>query len=97
MKLSKIKSIKKEIKKTHDITVEDNHNFFCNGFLIHNCNYRGEICVILVNHSNHSVIIERGQRIAQFVFDLKPKIEIIEGTIDTSINNRNGGFGHTGK
>lgn len=43
MKLSTIKKISKSKKEVYDITVENNHNFFCNGHLIHNCDYRGEI------------------------------------------------------
>jgi RNA ligase (TIGR02306 family) len=42
MESVKIKSIKKVKRpsKRYDITVEDNHNYFANGMLIHNCNAR---------------------------------------------------------
>ena len=40
--------------------------------------YRGEIGVILINHSKYIFDIERGMRIAQIVFQKLPEIEIIE-------------------
>lgn len=41
MKTAQIKSIKKieNKSKRYDIEVEDNHNFFANGILVHNCTY----------------------------------------------------------
>lgn len=36
MKIVSIKKIEKQIAK-YDIEVEDNHNFFANGYLVHNC------------------------------------------------------------
>jgi len=39
MKTTKIKKITTEKKQTFDITIKNNHNFFCNGHLIHNCSY----------------------------------------------------------
>jgi len=43
MKLSTIRKITKSKKDVYDITVENNHNFFCNNHLIHNCDYRGMV------------------------------------------------------
>lgn len=39
MKTLSIKSIKKikESNKRYDLTIKDNHNFFANGILVHNC------------------------------------------------------------
>jgi len=68
MKLSTIKSISKVKKKTYDITVENNHNFFCNDFLIHNCDYRGEIKVILINLGKEPYKINIGDKMAQIIF-----------------------------
>ena len=68
MKLSTIKSINKVKKKTYDITVENNHNFFCNNFLIHNCDYRGEIKVILINLGKEPYKVNIGDKIAQIIF-----------------------------
>ena len=63
-------------------------------------NYRGEIKIILINLSNEKFKIERGDRIAQGVFNnvLKPRwlsMEKVERLSDTPRNK--GGFGSTGK
>jgi len=58
--------------------------------------YRGEIGVILINHSNKSYRVEKNQKIAQAVFN---KIEIARLTEANKVNRtkRNeGGFGSTG-
>ena len=67
MKTSKIKKITSSIKQTYDITVSNNHNFFCNNHLIHNCGYTGEIKVIIFNTNPHPITIKKGQKIAQAV------------------------------
>jgi dUTPase len=67
MKTSKVKKIKEGFKQTYDITVSNNHNFFCNNYLIHNCGYTGEIKVIVFNTTKETVKIEKGQKIAQAV------------------------------
>ena len=59
MKFVKIKKIKKSFGKVYDITVSNNHNFFCNNFLIGNSDYRGELGVICENTSNKSSFIVR--------------------------------------
>ncbi len=58
--------------------------------------YRGEICIILINHSSKSYKIEKGSKIAQLVLN---KIEFaeIEEVDDLSETSRGeGGFGSTG-
>jgi dUTPase len=67
MKTSKIKKITSLKKQTYDITVSNNHNFFCNKHLIHNCGYNGEIKVIVFNANNHPLTINKGMKIAQAV------------------------------
>lgn len=67
MKTTKILKISKTRKQTYDITVENNHNFFCNNHLIHNCGYTGEVQVIVFNTNNHSVKITKGMKVAQAV------------------------------
>lgn len=58
--------------------------------------YRGEIKVILVNHSNESFRIEPGMRICQMVICKLPEIEM-EETVDLGATERaDGGFGSTG-
>lgn len=67
MKTSKIKKITSSFKQTYDITVSNNHNFFCNNHLIHNCGFTGEIKVIIFNTSPHQIVILKNQKIAQAV------------------------------
>ncbi len=59
--------------------------------------YRGEICVILINLSNEEFIIEDGERICQMIVSNHEKVS---WKISENLNNSNrgdGGFGHTGK
>ncbi|MCB4203580.1 dUTP diphosphatase [Deferribacterales bacterium Es71-Z0220] len=58
--------------------------------------YRGEVGVILVNHSNKDFSYKKGDRIAQLVFSkvTKAKFESVEQVNSTSRGA--GGFGHTG-
>lgn len=59
--------------------------------------YRGEICVILVNLSNESFTIKNGERICQMVIAQHAQVEW-EATESISDTERGvGGFGHTGK
>jgi dUTP pyrophosphatase len=59
--------------------------------------YRGEIGIILINHSNEPFVIKDGERICQMVIN---KYETIEweptDTLDETERGA-GGFGHTGK
>lgn len=59
MKFVKIKKIKKSFGKVYDITVSNNHNFFCNNFLIGNSDYRGELGVICENTADKSNFVIR--------------------------------------
>ena len=58
--------------------------------------YRGEILVYLLNTSNETHRLRRGDRIAQLVFQsfFAPVWEIVEDLTDTQRGD--GGFGHTG-
>jgi dUTPase len=99
MKTTKIKKISSLKKQTYDITVSNNHNFFCNDHLIHNCGYTGEIQVIVFNTNNHQIIIEKGQKIAQAVFSSVACGKWIKFTKVKNINDKdrgNNGFGSTG-
>lgn len=58
--------------------------------------YRGEICVELVNLSNTRFIVEPGERIAQLVFAKYEKANFIEVEELSETERGEGGFGHTG-
>jgi dUTP pyrophosphatase len=59
--------------------------------------YRGEILVILINHSKVSFTIERGMRIAQMVISKFEHISWDEGIVDEESSVRGAkGFGSTG-
>ena len=58
--------------------------------------YRGEICVILINHSINNFRIERGMRIAQLVFSRIPEFELLEVKELNDTERGKGGFGSTG-
>jgi dUTP pyrophosphatase len=58
--------------------------------------YRGEIKVIVINLGDKEYILQRGERIAQMIFNRVEKAELIEvGELDDT-NRGAGGFGHTG-
>ena len=59
--------------------------------------YRGEICVILINLSNEDFVINDGERIAQMVIARHEQAEIIEVTELSDTDRGAGGFGHTGR
>lgn len=59
--------------------------------------YRGEVCIILVNLSAEPFVIEDGERIAQMVIArheqaVWQEVEVLDETVRGA-----GGFGHTGK
>ena len=58
--------------------------------------YRGEICVELVNLSNIPFTVEPGERIAQLVFAKYEKADFIEVEELNETERGEGGFGHTG-
>ncbi len=57
--------------------------------------YRGEIGVILINHGNETVTVNRGDRIAQLVVAPVTRVAWQETTIDGTARGA-GGFGSTG-
>jgi dUTP pyrophosphatase len=58
--------------------------------------YRGEVCVILINVSNEEFIINDGERICQMVIASHEQAEWIEVTELEETGRGAGGFGHTG-
>lgn len=58
--------------------------------------YRGEIGIILINHSREPFVINPGDRIAQLVVAQVCQAELVE-VEELSVTDRGaGGFGHTG-
>ena len=59
--------------------------------------YRGEICVILINLSKDPFVIEDGERIAQMVIARHEQAEWEDVQVLDETERGAGGFGHTGK
>lgn len=59
--------------------------------------YRGEVCVILVNLSSEDFVIEDGERIAQMVIARHEQAVWEEVDVLEETERGSGGFGHTGK
>jgi dUTP pyrophosphatase len=59
--------------------------------------YRGEVCIILVNLSKENFVIEDGGRICQMVISKHGKAEWENVGILLVSERGDGGFGHTGK
>ena len=59
--------------------------------------YRGEVCVILINLSAEPFVVEDGERIAQMVIARHEQAEWQEVEVLDDTERGAGGFGHTGK
>ncbi|MDB4867799.1 MAG: dUTP diphosphatase [Cohnella sp.] len=59
--------------------------------------YRGEVKVLLINLGSEPFAIERGERIAQVVFQRVPQVALTEVEQLPETLRGAGGFGHTGK
>lgn len=59
--------------------------------------FRGEIGVILINHSNEDFVVNPKDRIAQLVFNLIVKMNWNEVEKLDETNRGTGAYGHTGK
>ena len=58
--------------------------------------YRGEICVILINLSQEPFVINDGERIAQMVISNYEQVEWNQVEVLDDTERGAGGFGHTG-
>ena len=58
--------------------------------------YRGEVGVILMNHSKEKLVIKRGDRIAQMIINKIERVEIEEVNELPESNRGPAGFGSTG-
>lgn len=59
--------------------------------------YRGEVCIILVNLSSEAFVIEDGERIAQMVIARHEQPAWQEVEVLDETERGAGGFGHTGR
>jgi dUTP pyrophosphatase len=59
--------------------------------------YRGEVCIILINLSGEDFVIKDGDRICQMVITKHEKAEWISTERLVETGRGPGGFGHTGK
>ena len=59
--------------------------------------YRGEVCVVLINHGRSPFTVNRGDRIAQLLIApvAQAQVELVEELGNTTRGD--GGFGHTGR
>jgi dUTP pyrophosphatase len=60
------------------------------------CDYRGEIKLIVINLGDKEYILQRGDRIAQMVFSRVAKATFFEVEMIEDTPRGTGGFGHTG-
>ncbi|KPJ64775.1 deoxyuridine 5'-triphosphate nucleotidohydrolase [candidate division KD3-62 bacterium DG_56] len=58
--------------------------------------YRGQVCVVVVNHGREPFVIRRGDRIAQMVIAPVVRVEVEEVAKLNDTARSEGGFGHTG-
>jgi dUTP pyrophosphatase len=58
--------------------------------------YRGEVGIILINHSENEFIVNSGDRICQMVIAKHEKVQWHESDKLETTNRNSGGFGHTG-
>jgi dUTP pyrophosphatase len=61
------------------------------------CDYRGEVGVILANLGEKPVTLQRGERIAQLVIAPVERAELREASSLPASGRGPGGFGHTGR
>ena len=59
--------------------------------------YRGQVCVILINLSDKAFVINSGDRIAQLIIARCEQLEPVQVEILSETERGEGGFGHTGK
>ncbi len=67
-----------------------------NGIGVIDSDYRGEICVGLINHSDKAFAIERGDRVAQLMFMPVLTANLIASETLDETERGAGGFGSTG-
>ncbi|MDE5561250.1 MAG: dUTP diphosphatase [Bacteroidaceae bacterium] len=58
--------------------------------------YRGEICVILVNLGQEDFVVRDGERIAQMVIARYEQVDVVNVDVLDETERGAGGFGHSG-
>jgi dUTP pyrophosphatase len=59
--------------------------------------YRGEVKVLLINHSTQEYSVKKGDRIAQLIFSPSPRVSLLTVDKMTETDRGSSGFGSTGK
>lgn len=59
--------------------------------------YRGQVCIILINLSDKPFVINSGDRIAQLIIAKCEQAEVVQVETLSETERGAGGFGHTGK
>jgi dUTP pyrophosphatase len=59
--------------------------------------YRGEIKVVLINHSDEDFTIQSGERIAQMIIAKHEKVQWVAAEQLSDTSRGAGGYGHTGR
>ena len=59
--------------------------------------YRGEICVLLINHGSEAFVVRRGERIAQMVIAPVSRVELVPVSSLSTTDRGSAGFGSTGR
>jgi dUTP pyrophosphatase len=60
------------------------------------CDYRGEVKTILINHGSETFTVSRGTKVAQLVIAAHARVEWIESDDLEATERADGGFGSTG-
>lgn len=60
------------------------------------CDFRGEVCVLLINHGQEPFTLHRGDRIAQMIVAPVVRATWVEVAELPESERGEGGFGHTG-
>lgn len=58
--------------------------------------YRGEICILLINHGEHEFVVEPGMRVAQLIFSRVIEVDFSQSNSLNESQRGEGGFGSTG-
>ena len=66
------------------------------GVVVIDPDYRGELVVWLLNTSSDSIVVKRGDRVAQLVFQPFARLEPAAVRELSGTERGAGGFGHTG-